>query len=61
MAKKATKRIIRREWTTQDERDLKKHSRTKSPVMKISKEMKRTIGAIRQKAFHLGLPIGHRR
>jgi hypothetical protein len=40
---------------------LKAHSKAKSPVKKISKVMKRTIGAIRQKALKLGLPIGHRR
>jgi hypothetical protein len=27
----------------------------------MSKQMKRTAGALRQKALHLGLPLGHRR
>jgi len=61
MAKKTTRRPRRKAWTSRDRRDLKTHSKAKSPVKKISKEMKRTIGAIRQMALKLGLPIGHRR
>ena len=41
--------------------ELKAHSRSKSPVKKIAKAMKRTVGALRQKALSLGLPLGHRR
>jgi hypothetical protein len=41
--------------------DLKAHSKKKTPVAKISKSMKRTPGAIRQKALSLAIPIGHRR
>jgi hypothetical protein len=37
------------------------HSRKKTPVVKISKAMKRTEGAIRQKALALDISIGHRR
>lgn len=48
-------------WTSQDHRDLKAHSKAKTPVAKISKAMKRTVGALRQKARILGIPIGHRR
>ena len=66
MAKKKktkTKQALRKvkPWTSQDHRDLKAHSKTKTPVAKISKAMKRTVGAIRQKARILGIPIGHRR
>ena len=61
MAKKATRRRKLKAWTSQDHRDLKAHSKAKLPVKTISKAMKRTIGAIRQKALRLGLPIGHRR
>jgi hypothetical protein len=32
------KRVVRREWTAQDERALKKHSKEKTPVAAISKE-----------------------
>jgi hypothetical protein len=57
--KKARRRI--RYWSTQDHRDLKAHSKAKTSVAKISKVMKRTVGAIRQKALKLGIAIGHRR
>ena len=58
---KAAKRAVRKEWTKDDVRDLKTHSRAKTPVAKISKAMKRTIGALRQKAYSLGLALGHQR
>ena len=52
-------RIVRRAWTTQDERELKKHSKSKAPVRAISRRMRRTPGALRQKARQLGFSIGH--
>jgi hypothetical protein len=55
------KRNVRREWTAQDVRELKKHSKTKTPVIAISKTLKRTPGSLRQKALILGIPLGHRR
>jgi ribosomal protein L13E len=55
------KRIVRREWTAQDEKELKKHSKNKTPVKGISKALRRTPGAIRQKARNLGISVGHRR
>ncbi len=62
MAKTAKKRIVRRrEWTKDDLRELKAHSRSKTPVVKISKLTKRTVGALRQKALVLGIPLGHQR
>ena len=48
-------------WTKEDVRDLKMHSRSKTPVAKISKLIKRSEGAIRQKALQLGISVGHRR
>ncbi len=59
-ARKST-RTPRRSWTSSDERELKKHSKSKSPVDNIAKAMKRTAGAIRQKAMQIGIPVGHRR
>jgi hypothetical protein len=53
-------RTVRREWTAQDERELKRHSKNRTPVPKISKALKRTVGALRQKARRLGIAIGHR-
>jgi hypothetical protein len=60
MARK-TKRRTRREWTKEDVREIKGHSRARTRVAKMSKLMKRTVGALRQKALHLGLSLGHRR
>lgn len=59
MAKKKT--TVRREWTASDVRDLKRHSKAKTPVVKVSKEMKRSVGALRQKALSLGVGLGHQR
>jgi len=60
MAKK-TKKIIRREYTKPDVKELRAHSKAKTPVAKIVKLMKRTEGSLRQKAHALGIPLGHSR
>jgi hypothetical protein len=54
-------KAVRREWTKADIKELKAHSKAKTPAAKISKETKRTIGALRQKALHLGIGLGHQR
>ena len=60
--KKATKkRVKRREWTKDDIKDLKAHSKARTPVVKIAKTTKRTVGALRQKALQLGIGLGHQR
>jgi hypothetical protein len=58
--KKVKKRIVR-PWSKEDHRQLKAHSKAKTPVAKISKMMKRTVGALRQQALKLGIPLGHNR
>jgi hypothetical protein len=55
------KRRKRREWTKENVRELKAHSRSKTPVAEIAKLTKRTQGALRQKALSMGLPLGHQR
>src|ERR1700719_243866 len=45
-------------WTKEDLRELKNHSRERTPATTIAKLMKRTVGALRQMAFKLGLPLG---
>jgi hypothetical protein len=60
MAKKAARRK-RVEWSKAQVKELKQHSRAKTPVRKMAKGMKRTEGALRQKAHALGLPLGHQR
>ena len=58
MAKKG-RRLIR--WSKTDHAELKRHSRSKTPVVKVAKAMKRTERSIRQKAASLGFSIGHQR
>ena len=57
----AKKKVLRQPWTKEQLRELKMHSRAKTPVAKIAKAMKRTVGALRQKAFQLGMSLGHQR
>jgi hypothetical protein len=44
---KTAKRPKGREWTKENVRELKTHSRSKTPVAEISKLTKRTEGALR--------------
>ena len=55
------KRVVRRDWTRADVKELRQHSRNKTRVKTISRALKRTPGALRQKARVLGIPLGHRR
>ena len=48
-------------WTRAMHAELRKHSKARTPIVKISKQMKRTIGALRQQALKLGIGLGHRR
>ena len=62
MAKKAKKKALRRrEYTKADVKELRAHSKTKTPVAKIAKLTKRSVGSLRQKALKLGISLGHRR
>jgi hypothetical protein len=54
-------KLKRVSWSAHDVKKLKAHSKSKTPVVRISKEMKRTAGAVRQKALALGISVGHRR
>jgi hypothetical protein len=44
-----------------DVRELKVHSKSKTPVAKVAKALKRTEAALRQKAKTIGVGLGHRR
>ncbi len=59
--KTAKKKLIRRPFTKEDVKALKAHSKAKTPVAKIAKELKRTEGSLRQKAIKLGIALGHQR
>ncbi|WP_197086713.1 hypothetical protein [Bradyrhizobium sp. LTSPM299] len=56
-----TKKIVRREYTKADVKELREHSKAKTPVVKIAKLTKRSVGSLRQKALKLGIRLGHRR
>ena len=60
MAVARTKRVIRREWTGDEVKEQKKHSKNKTPVKTVSRALKRTPAALRQKAYALGISLGHR-
>jgi hypothetical protein len=61
MAKTTKKATKRARWANGENRALRAHSKAKTPVVKISKQMKRTVGALRQQAFKLGIGLGHQR
>jgi hypothetical protein len=61
MAKKAKKKIVRKLFTKDDVKALKAHSKARTPIAKIAKQMKRTEGSLRQKAIKLGIGLGHMR
>jgi hypothetical protein len=50
----------RREWTKDDVRELKGFARQKTPAPKIARSLKRTVGAVRQKAFTMGVSLDSR-
>ena len=60
-SKKAKKKIVRREYTKADVKELRAHSKARTPVDKIAKLTKRTVGSLRQKALKLGIGLGHQR
>jgi hypothetical protein len=61
VAKKATKKTIRKTYTASDIKLLKAHSKARTPVSKLAKLMKRSEGSLRQKALKLGIGFGHQR
>jgi len=48
-------------WSKAHHAELRRHSKAKTPAAKISKLMKRTVGALRQQALKLGIGLGHQR
>ena len=61
VAKKTAKKRTRNEYTKADVRELRAHSKARTPVKKIAKAMKRSEGSLRQKALALGIGLGHQR
>ena len=59
MAKK--KKRVRKEWSKTLIAELRRHSKARTPVVKLEKIFKRSAAAIRQKAWQLGLSLGHQK
>jgi hypothetical protein len=59
--KKSKAKLTRRAYTKADVKELKAHSKARTPLAKISKLTKRTEGSLRQKAQKLGIGLGHQR
>jgi hypothetical protein len=55
------KAAARKPYIAADIKLLKQHSKAKTPVSKIAKQMKRSVGSLRQKALALGIGLGHQR
>ena len=55
-----TKKIIRREWTKDDVRQMKAMAKAKTGVKKIAKSLKRTPGATQVMAAKLGVSLSTR-
>jgi len=51
----------RKDYTKDDVKLLRAHSKARTPVAKLSKLMKRSEGSLRQKARTLGVGLGHQR
>jgi hypothetical protein len=54
------KKIKRRAWNENDLKTFKALARQKTPAAKIARQFKRTVGAVRQKALHLGISLNSR-
>lgn len=61
MAKKTKKKIQRVPYTKDDLKALKAHSKARTPIARVAKQMKRSIPALRTKAHALGIGLGHQR
>jgi hypothetical protein len=55
------KAAARKPYTALDIKLLKQHSKARTPISKIAKQMKRSVGSLRQKALRLGIGLGHQR
>jgi hypothetical protein len=55
-----TKKVVRREWTKEDLRQMKAMAKAKAGVKKISKSLKRTPGATSVMAAKLGVSLSMR-
>jgi len=57
----AAKRRVRRDWSSTDLRQLKTMARTKTPARRIGQALRRSEGAVRQKAYAMGVSLNTRK
>lgn len=55
------KRKTRRGWSSRDLGDLKSLARQKTPAKQIGRKLKRSEGAVRQKAYAVGISLSLRK
>jgi hypothetical protein len=55
------RRKVRRDWSKGDLRTLKAMARKKTPARRIGSTLKRSEGAVRQKAYAVGLSLNTRK
>jgi hypothetical protein len=58
---KRVKKVVRRPYTKADVKELRAHSKARTPVRKIARQMKRTEASLRQNALTLNIGLGHQR
>jgi hypothetical protein len=61
VVKSKKRKLARKPYTATDVKLLRQHSKARTPVAKIAKLMKRSVGSLRQKALKLGIGLGHER
>ena len=54
------KKVVRREWTSSEVRELKSLAKKKIGVTKIAKALKRTTRAVENKGYKLGVSLDTR-
>jgi hypothetical protein len=54
------KRLERKQYSAADLRVLRRHSKAKTPTVKVEKLMGRSVGSLQQKCRRVGIPLGHR-
>ena len=55
------KRATRKGWSKKDLGDLKSLAKQKTPARKIGRQLKRSEGAVRQKAYAVGISLSLRK
>jgi hypothetical protein len=59
--KKTRKKRGYKTWSSDDVKALRRHSKERTPITKVARELKRSEPTIRMKAYSLSLSMGHRR